>query len=324
MISVLLSLLLYVVAYFKGDFIRKYFNVILVVSIVLSIISFFTEFEIISKGFLGLAFFVVVMYGGAFKRQSKISKRIRSIRKEYSILGFVFLSVHGVMYLVETLTGEISYEWLGIIAYLFMIPLFITSFTKIKKKMKIKNWIKLQRFAYIAYLLTFIHLIIIGESEHIPVYIALFGFYSFLKLHNFVLVKLRNPQKVVVSLLVVVMCNLILLKATEFDVSAISFSSYQGVNYSDTELVDGIYKGTSTGYKGLPIELEVIVTNSVIEDISIIEDGSTGPHRGIDFRQSAILIAEEVILNQSTELDTIAGATSTTKGILEAVEDALN
>ena len=70
----------------------------------------------------------------------------------------------------------LTYLIVGIIAFLVMIPLFITSFKKIRIKMKYPEWKKLQRFAYLFYLLVYIKLF------ELIVYTIVFGAYFILKL----------------------------------------------------------------------------------------------------------------------------------------------
>jgi DMSO/TMAO reductase YedYZ heme-binding membrane subunit len=63
-----------------------------------------------------------------------------------------------------------------------MTPLFITSFMKIRKKMSRKSWVNLQRFAYVVYVLIFIHLLLMASMPNILVYIVLFVPYFILKI----------------------------------------------------------------------------------------------------------------------------------------------
>ena len=62
-----------------------------------------------------------------------------------------------------------------------MIPLFITSFMRIGRKMSRKAWVNLQRFAYLGYVLMFIHLILMADMPNLIVYIVLFVPYFVLK-----------------------------------------------------------------------------------------------------------------------------------------------
>jgi DMSO/TMAO reductase YedYZ heme-binding membrane subunit len=67
-----------------------------------------------------------------------------------------------------------------------MIPLFITSFQKLDKPEVMFKWKKLQRFAYLAYLLIFIHLIIVSDMPNTVMYLVLFVPYFFYKPYHFI------------------------------------------------------------------------------------------------------------------------------------------
>lgn len=335
MINILLVGLLFAAAYFFGSFIRKNFNYLLIGSIILSIVMYFIEFELVTKGFIGLAFFVIVMYGGAFKKSSKISKRIRSVRKEYSILGFVFITAHAIFYLIESFAGVFAFEWLGIIAFVVMIPLFITSFSKVKSKMGMTKWKNLQKFAYVAYLLIFIHLMLIGSSDHLVIYIILFSVYTLLKLYHFVFVEKKVLTKSIMALGIILLGNLIVIKATSNEalVGIEHTDIYVGeeVDYGTvvdeltdgSDLIDGIYSGYGTGFQNLSVEVEVEIVDGLISNIMLIEDGSTSSRHGVDFEAAAVAVADSIINEQSLDVDSVSGTTYTSTGVLEAVTDAL-
>jgi hypothetical protein len=82
--------------------------------------------------------------------------------------------------------------------------------------------------------------------------------------------------------------------------------------------IPGAYEGTGSGYRG-PIHVEVEVSHAGIEDITI-----TGHSEGA-FPGGAAMeeLLEAVLETGSTELDAVSGATFSSAGFLEAVEDAL-
>jgi len=292
----------------------------LVLAIVFGIVSFILDFELGTQGFIGLAFFIIVMFAGAFKKGSTISKRFKSIRKEYSILGFVVLLPHAVKYLIQFLDGSYHVEWYGIIAMVVMIPLFITSFTVIKKKMNIKKWYELQRWAYLAYAGIFLHLLMIGEKEHTIAYIVIFGLYSLLKFKNDIFNKENKQYVIFKSVIVTVLIVLGSLVIT----GNIGNLVYKAETIDLSLVEDGTYTGKSDGFQNLPISLEVTVLDGEIIDINIIEYGSTSPHKGINFYDEADNMSDNIISTQDTGIDSISGATTTTKGIQEAIIDALS
>ena len=80
----------------------------------------------------------------------------------------------------------------------------------------------------------------------------------------------------------------------------------------------GIYEGTGYGYSG-PVTVEVQLSHADIEDI-IITGHSEGAYPGGAAMEELL---EAVLETGSTELDAISGASFSSAGFLEAVEDAL-
>ena len=81
---------------------------------------------------------------------------------------------------------------------------------------------------------------------------------------------------------------------------------------------DGKYTGMGKGYGG-DIEVEVTVENGHIAAITVTSaEGEDRP-----YLRDAKKIINKVIAVQHTNLDAISGSTSTTWGILDAVDDAL-
>jgi DMSO/TMAO reductase YedYZ heme-binding membrane subunit len=167
-------------------FIRKNNVILYIVFTSISILAFiFIETSILTpfrQGFLGLAFFYVVMMAGALKNKSKLRISLMNVRREYSIIGFIVVTPHAIYQLIRYFTARIDLPLFGILGYVIMIPLFITSFMIIRKKFKYKNWKNLEKFAYIAYLGLFIHLIVTSKNPNTIIYIVLFGTYLILKL----------------------------------------------------------------------------------------------------------------------------------------------
>ena len=137
------------------------------------------------KGFVGFAFFYVVMITGALNPSWKLTKKLRSVRAPYSILGFVLLMSHPLNYVAEVLSKQRDIPYFGFAAFLIMVPLFITSYMAIRKKMKAQTWVKLQRWAYPVYALMLIHLVVNASlPQNRIVAILLFVPYIGLKIHK--------------------------------------------------------------------------------------------------------------------------------------------
>jgi fumarate reductase flavoprotein subunit len=80
----------------------------------------------------------------------------------------------------------------------------------------------------------------------------------------------------------------------------------------------GTYEGTGNGYRG-PIHVEVEVSNAGIEDITITGHSEVAYPGGAAMEELLELILE----TGSTDLDAVSGASFSSAGFLEAVEDAL-
>lgn len=187
MITLPIIILLLLGAVYKSTYIRKHNVTIYLIATIITIVGFFfLKVPILTplrQGAIGFATFYVVMLAGALPTKHKLRIAIMKVRMEYSIIGFLLISPHAMYYFIEYLTGEIAIPILGIIAYGIMIPLFITSFKIVRKKMTPSGWKSLQRFAYIVYIGLFVHLILQAEMPNLAVYILLFGFYIPAKLY---------------------------------------------------------------------------------------------------------------------------------------------
>jgi uncharacterized protein with FMN-binding domain len=91
--------------------------------------------------------------------------------------------------------------------------------------------------------------------------------------------------------------------------------SIEGVTFKD-----GIYNGEADGYRpGLKVSVEI--ANNIITSIEIIEHNEINSR----FYQKAMdSIPQSILDNQSSEVDATSGATFTSIGIMNAVNDALS
>ena len=80
----------------------------------------------------------------------------------------------------------------------------------------------------------------------------------------------------------------------------------------------GTYEGSGRGYHG-PIYVEVEVSHAGIEDITITSHSEDAYPGGAAMEE----LLEAVLETGSTEMDAVSGATFSSAGFLEAVEDAL-
>lgn len=120
----------------------------------------------------------------------------------------------------------------------------------------------------------------------------------------------------------------LLLIITQIPVFSFSFGRSRGSDYSVPEgivlgnydLPDGTYTGEAVGFRpGLKVEITII--NGELTSVEVIEHNEIGRQ----YWQTPInLIPGEIVKRQETEVDSVSGATATSKAIMAAVEDAVN
>lgn len=167
-LGLFLAGIVYALIYQYGKFIHKHeykfylgflaFSLILIllIAININVANLFGIYEVFYVGHLSFALFTVVMAAGAFPKKSKIKITIVRVRRELAILGFITLLPHAFLRLDSALNG---FNFTGLVAFVFIIPLVITSFPVVRKKMHPKTWNKVHYLAYIVYTMIYIHLI---------------------------------------------------------------------------------------------------------------------------------------------------------------------
>ncbi len=79
-----------------------------------------------------------------------------------------------------------------------------------------------------------------------------------------------------------------------------------------------VKKGSAEGYKS-DVDVDVIVKGDEIIDVVVTKHADTNSF----FDKSSALI-DDIIQEQTTEVDTVSGATKSSEGIIGAIEDALS
>ena len=165
---------------------------------------------LVARGALGTALFVVVMVTGALPNGSAAMKKLMPIRGELSIIASILTLGHNITYgktyfvMLFTQPAMLSGTQLlacisSLVMICIMIPLFITSFKSVRRKMSAKNWKKLQRAAYVFYALIYVHIMLLSVPMYmrgittymanIIVYTAVFGAYGVMRVHKAVVKK---------------------------------------------------------------------------------------------------------------------------------------
>ncbi|MDR0301634.1 MAG: FMN-binding protein [Treponema sp.] len=78
------------------------------------------------------------------------------------------------------------------------------------------------------------------------------------------------------------------------------------------------YEGTAQGYRG-PIQVQVRMSGGSITDIVIIDSEEDSFVGGAAMEE----LIDTVILYNTTDVDAVSGATESSRGFLEAVENAI-
>lgn len=165
-------------------------------------------FRAFTSGIVGTTILMVVMFVGALNSRYKVTKKIRAIRKELSIIGCYLLFYHIFYYTMTNISvfNQLDRSMLyitisGLIAFAIMLPLFITSFTYVRKKFIPKTWKKIQKWAYLFYYMIYVHMIAVNVSEDymntemIALYTDIFGLYLVLRVIKHINQK-KNKLKV--------------------------------------------------------------------------------------------------------------------------------
>lgn len=179
-----LVFLLSVAALFLYKPLHKYKYVFYLIALVIAL-ALHEGGNYITYGYTGLSFFIVVMYSGVLDKGT-LRKRLFQVRAEYAVIGSIFIFPHMLGYieflLEEIPLSEITLNYIfGLLTIFVIVPLFITSFQFIRRKMGYKRWKKLHQYAYLFYVLVGLHLITINNERQL-FYIIIFASYGLLKI----------------------------------------------------------------------------------------------------------------------------------------------
>lgn len=184
---------------------------------------------IFSRGALASALFILVMWMGALPNGSSAIKTLMPLRGELSILACILTLGHNIAYgktyfrLLFTRpdrlpANQLSAALCSLVMIVIMLPLFVTSFKRVRRRMNGKSWKKLQRLAYLFYALMYVHVMLLnvpyamkGRVSYVVnvlVYSAIFLSYAICRLLKHSLGKtparLLSHQKLGVALAVAV------------------------------------------------------------------------------------------------------------------------
>lgn len=303
-------------------------------------------FPLFSNCAIATALFIIVMMTGALPNGSAAIARLMPIRAELSIIASLLTLGHNLAYgktyfvLLFTSPDRLSGSLLAaaicsLVMLAIMLPLMITSFPRVRRRMKPKRWKKLQRLAYIFYALIYVHVLLLdsallaaGQKKYlfnIFVYTVVFAIYAGMRIKKALSKRHSAVARTVPALTVIVflaLAGLCIPKTSDTVVIAetteIAEITSTDVKKSGAIYADGAYEGHGVGFRG-DITVNVTVADGTIEDIAVTSSQDDEP-----YLTNALAVIDRVLAAQTDDVDTVSGATFSSRGIREAVSDALS
>ena len=388
--------------HFFGKALKKKPAVLYGICILLSLVSIFYPREgglpfldfffkkIMQRGVLAGSLFIWVMLAPVLPKSFSGRKIIYLLRGEMAICASLITLAHnlafggkyfGALFLGQ---GHISLMELhaaivSCLMILLLIPLTITSFQTVRRKMQGKSWKKLQNWSYLFYLLLYLHIFFIyqgalirGKGEYfftLMLYSFIFGFYGFLRIRQYRMQKESKEKKTFPLLRIAGILPIVCLflsgfysagkyrAALEANVDkiraqeSVSEQHGQGEEKSDSsekaseasgdkastnssnassdsqaadeDSISGAYKdgecfGKASAYNG-NVEVKVTISGGKITAIDIVKNKDDEEY----FFDAQKKVIPEILEKQSTDVDAVAGATTSSEGICHAVQKAL-
>ena len=390
---------------FFGKALKKKPAVLYGICILLSLVSIFYPREggipfldfffkkIMQRGVLAGSLFIWVMQAPVLPKSSSERKTIYLLRGEMAICASLITLAHnlafGGKYFGAFFLGqghislmELHAAIVSCLMILLLIPLTITSFQNVRRKMQAKTWKKLQNWSYLFYLLLYLHIFFIyqgalirGKGDYfftLMIYSFIFGFYGFLRIRQYRIQKESKEKKTFPLLHIAGILPIVCLflsvfysggkyraaleanvdkiraqetiaeskeskgsgedksdsseKASEAAGDKDSAKSSDGssdsqgsdANSASGAYKDGEYLGKASAYNG-NVEVKVTISGGKITAIDIVKTKDDEEY----FFDAQKKVIPEILEKQSTDVDTVAGATTSSEGIAHAVQKAL-
>ena len=387
--------------HFFGKALKKKPAVLYGICILLSLVSIFYPREgglpfldfffkkIMQRGVLAGSLFIWVMLAPVLPKSFSGRKTIYLLRGEMAICASLITLAHnlafGGKYFGALFFGqghislmELHAAIVSCLMILLLIPLTITSFQTVRRKMQAKTWKKLQNWSYLFYLLLYLHIFFIyqgalirGKGDYfftLMLYSFIFGFYGFLRIRQYRIQKEGKEKKTFPLLriggILPIVClflsgfysagkyraaleaNVDKIRAQEsvseqhgqgeeinssekaVEASGDKASTNSSDASSDSQAIDedsisGAYKdgecfGKASAYNG-NVEVKVTISGGKITAIDIVKTKDDEEY----FFDAQKKVIPEILEKQSTDVDAVAGATTSSEGICHAVEKAL-
>ena len=404
--------------HFFGKALKKKPAVLYGICILLSLVSIFYPREgglpfldfffkkIMQRGVLAGSLFIWVMLAPVLPKSFSGRKTIYLLRGEMAICASLITLAHnlafggkyfGALFLGQ---GHISLMELhaaivSCLMILLLIPLTVTSFQAVRRKMQGKTWKKLQNWSYLFYLLLYLHIFFIyqgalirGKGDYfftLMIYSFIFGFYGFLRIRQYRIQKEGKEKKTFPLLriggILPIVCIFLsgfysagkyraaleanvdkirvqesvaeskesadnaaenkgsvesigngeeksdssekALEASGDKASTNSSDASSDSQAADEDSISGAYKdgecfGKASAYNG-NVEVKVTISGGKITAIDIVKTKDDEEY----FFDAQKKVIPEILEKQSTDVDAVAGATTSSEGICHAVEKAL-
>ena len=395
MIVILTLLCSFAFFHFFGKAVKKKPAALYGICILLSLVSIFYPREgglpfldfffkkIMQKGVLAGSLFILVMLAPVLPKRFSGRKTIYLLRGEMAISASLITLAHnlafGGKYFGAVFFGqghislmELHAAIVSCLMILLLIPLTITSFQTVRRKMQAKTWKKVQNWSYLFYLLLYLHIFFIyqgallrGKGEYfftLMLYSFLFGFYGFLRIRQYRMQKETREKKAFPLLRIAGILPIVCLflsvfysagkyraaleanvnksrmqetvaettestqTATEAAGDKASANSSDGssdskgsdANSASGSYKDGEYLGKASAYNG-NVEVKVTISGGKMTAIDIVKTKDDEDY----FFDAQKKVIPEILEKQSTDVDAVAGATTSSEGIAHAVQKAL-
>ena len=314
--------------------------------------------KIMQRGVLAGSLFIWVMLAPVLPKSFSGRKTIYLLRGEMAICASLITLAHnlafggkyfGALFLGQ---GHISLMELhaaivSCLMILLLIPLTVTSFQAVRRKMQGKTWKKLQNWSYLFYLLLYLHIFFIyqgalirGKGDYfftLMLYSFIFGFYGFLRIRQYRIQKEGKEKKTFPLLRIGGILPIVCIflsgfysagkyrAALEANVDKIraqeTVAESKGsaeANSTSGSYKDGEYLGKASAYNG-NVEVKVTISCGKITAIDIVKTKDDEEY----FFDAQKKVIPEILEKQSTDVDAVAGATTSSEGIAHAVQKAL-
>lgn len=159
-------------------------------------------FVLEQKCILPLALFTIVMFVGCFSKESFVSRCIRPIRAELSIIAWILSLAHVAVYVRgyvprilggDALAGNVAVSFgVAVVLLALLLVLGVTSFHVVKRRMSTALWTKVQKGAYAFFGLAFVHVSLMlapsalqggrAAQASIAAYVVVFALYACLRI----------------------------------------------------------------------------------------------------------------------------------------------